>query len=380
MTYTRRHFLQTMGQGAAALVITSLAGCEEIIITPKIAGKTLPFATPPEQWYYQSGQGVPPDQVPDTALEQWACPVLSTDGSTLSMLDAQTLQSLEDQTVSYWKTMRCVFGATHGGPLKLLTYNAIFEGVPLSAIFETLNIPEDTKRVRFFGEDEFKNNLPLPRVTTGDALPVILATKQNGQPLTPKHGAPVRLIVPEMCGYKNLKWLSSIELSTEDSPFGKYEAELFAEDKVGQTLASHIDVLGWLPLSSNLSAPSTQTGAELKGPDVLISGVSTSGAGAITSVQISVDDGQFKEVTLPNKQALLDTIPDNLKPLHEQTIQASQTWPAPGLWLPWTHQMSLAPGTHTITVRSGDSAGRRQNTDDQRPIFYSQTKATFDVT
>lgn len=376
MKIDRRTFIKTLGHGA--ILLTGLTGCEEIIITPKNAGTQLRFATPEDQWYYQSGQGTAIAQAPQTSLTQWQCPIVSPDGQTLITLDANTLTSFE--RISYWKTMRCVFGATHGGPLKLLTYNAIFEGVSLDAIFKTLDIPQTTRRVRFFSEDGFTNNLLLSRIKAPEPLPVLLATHQNGRPLKVAHGAPVRLIVPEMCGYKNIKWLSRIELSEQDRPFGRYETELFAEQSVGKTLAEHIDQRGWLPLSSNLTTPPTESGATLPGPDITLSGVCTSGAGTISKIEISLDDQPFEVVNIPNKATLLETVPDDLRALDAQTLQANDPWPTPGIWVPWQHTFSgLTPGEHQVIVRATDSTGQRQNDEDQRPIFYSQIRAKFQI-
>lgn len=41
---------------------------------------------------------------------------------------------------------------------------------------------------------------------------VMLAYEMDGQPLPREHGAPVRLIIPEMYGYKNVKWLNGINV------------------------------------------------------------------------------------------------------------------------------------------------------------------------
>jgi DMSO/TMAO reductase YedYZ molybdopterin-dependent catalytic subunit len=41
---------------------------------------------------------------------------------------------------------------------------------------------------------------------------VMLAYEMDGVPLPREHGAPVRLIIPEMYGYKNVKWLNGINL------------------------------------------------------------------------------------------------------------------------------------------------------------------------
>ena len=41
---------------------------------------------------------------------------------------------------------------------------------------------------------------------------VMLAYEMDGKPLAREHGAPVRLVIPEMYGYKNVKWLEQINL------------------------------------------------------------------------------------------------------------------------------------------------------------------------
>ena len=41
---------------------------------------------------------------------------------------------------------------------------------------------------------------------------VMLAYEMDGKPLPRVHGAPLRLVIPEMYGYKNVKWVSRIEL------------------------------------------------------------------------------------------------------------------------------------------------------------------------
>ncbi len=41
---------------------------------------------------------------------------------------------------------------------------------------------------------------------------VMLAYEMDGKPLRREHGAPVRVVIPEMYGYKNVKWDERIEL------------------------------------------------------------------------------------------------------------------------------------------------------------------------
>ena len=49
---------------------------------------------------------------------------------------------------------------------------------------------------------------------------VMLAYAMDGKPLSREHGAPLRLVIPEMYGYKGVKWLNHITLL--DQPFDGY--------------------------------------------------------------------------------------------------------------------------------------------------------------
>ena len=44
---------------------------------------------------------------------------------------------------------------------------------------------------------------------------VMLAYEMDGQPLRQEHGAPVRVVIPDMYGYKNVKWVEQITLVAE---------------------------------------------------------------------------------------------------------------------------------------------------------------------
>jgi DMSO/TMAO reductase YedYZ molybdopterin-dependent catalytic subunit len=40
----------------------------------------------------------------------------------------------------------------------------------------------------------------------------MLAWEMDGKPLLREHGAPVRVVIPDMYGYKNVKWVQEINL------------------------------------------------------------------------------------------------------------------------------------------------------------------------
>jgi DMSO/TMAO reductase YedYZ molybdopterin-dependent catalytic subunit len=58
-------------------------------------------------------------------------------------------------------------------------------------------------------EKPYDDYLDMRQVKLRD---VMLAYEMDGKPLPQEHGAPVRVVIPEMYGYKNVKWVEQISL------------------------------------------------------------------------------------------------------------------------------------------------------------------------
>jgi len=56
-------------------------------------------------------------------------------------------------------------------------------------------------------------NLPVEHFLAEDAL---VALTHDGEPITPEHGGPARLIVPQLYAWKSAKWLAGIEFREKD--------------------------------------------------------------------------------------------------------------------------------------------------------------------
>ena len=56
-------------------------------------------------------------------------------------------------------------------------------------------------------EEPYEDSLTLEQATVPDAM---LATSMDGAPLQRKHGAPARVVMPRMYGYKGVKWVQRI--------------------------------------------------------------------------------------------------------------------------------------------------------------------------
>ena len=59
-------------------------------------------------------------------------------------------------------------------------------------------------------EQPYTDSLTLEQARLGDTM---LAYEMDGKPLSRAHGAPVRVVIPEMYGYKNVKWVERIVVS-----------------------------------------------------------------------------------------------------------------------------------------------------------------------
>ena len=60
----------------------------------------------------------------------------------------------------------------------------------------------------------YGGSIPLDKAMSPE---VLLAWEMNGEPLTPVHGAPLRVVVPGWIGARSVKWLTSIVLSADPS-------------------------------------------------------------------------------------------------------------------------------------------------------------------
>jgi len=58
-------------------------------------------------------------------------------------------------------------------------------------------------------EKPYVDYLTLEQAMLSD---VLLAWEMDGKPLLQEHGAPVRVVIPDMYGYKNVKWVAEVNL------------------------------------------------------------------------------------------------------------------------------------------------------------------------
>ena len=109
-------------------------------------------------------------------------------------------------------TFHCVTGWT--------VHDVRWSGVRLSHLLDLVEPLPAAKALRFDSlEQPYNDSLTIQQAEPHD---VMLALEMDGQPLSRPHGSPVRVVIPEMYGYKGVKWLTKIELVAHQ-PTGYWE-------------------------------------------------------------------------------------------------------------------------------------------------------------
>jgi DMSO/TMAO reductase YedYZ molybdopterin-dependent catalytic subunit len=94
-------------------------------------------------------------------------------------------------------------------------YDNRWSGVSLREVLSRARRKPEARFAIIHAEQGFTANLPLEELDQDD---VLLADQHDGQPLTPEHGWPLRLVVPRRYFWKSAKWVRAIELVDRDQP------------------------------------------------------------------------------------------------------------------------------------------------------------------
>ena len=92
--------------------------------------------------------------------------------------------------------------------------NQQWEGVAVAAILGRAGVQPEARFLKVYAGN-FTVLLPLEEALTGGAL---LARCLNGIPLTPEHGAPLRLVAPSRACFYSVKWVDRLEVLAEEAP------------------------------------------------------------------------------------------------------------------------------------------------------------------
>lgn len=93
-------------------------------------------------------------------------------------------------------------------------------GVRPRDVLDDLGLEPGATHALVYGANAYSANLDLETLYRDD---VLLAWACDGEPLTPEHGAPLRLVVPSRYFWKSTKWVETIQVLDRDVP-GYWEA------------------------------------------------------------------------------------------------------------------------------------------------------------
>lgn len=154
----------------------------------------------------------------------------------------------------------------------------------------------------------------------------LLALQLNGAPLTPDHGAPLRLLVPGYYGMASVKWLLRVEFWQQ--PFrGYYQVEDYLLGDGSQVKRMAAKAMAFRPAEQ----------AEVRSP-VTVEGWAWSGESPVVAVELEQNGQVLARVSLPAREA---TAPDFG-------------------WQPWKLDLPLSAGRHQLTVHAVCADGSRQ--------------------
>src|SRR5271155_1757943 len=162
---------------------------------------------------------------------------------------------------------------------------AEWTGIKLSTLLDETGI--DSKAKWFIGEGadaaHVMRSVPLNKALDD----TIVALCQNGEPLMPGNGYPMRLLLPGFEGNMNIKYVRRIKLLPE-AAFSYWESQVYTEPLPSGKAYQFYFVS---EVKSFITKPSP--GLSLQQPGLYeISGVAYSGKGRISKVEVSADGGQ----------------------------------------------------------------------------------------
>jgi sulfane dehydrogenase subunit SoxC len=162
-----------------------------------------------------------------------------------------------------------------------------WSGVPLKSIFSISSIKKKITNeswLEFTSYDSGSYNISLP------FMPLLengfLALYQNGEPIRPEQGYPVRLIIPGWEGSTHVKWLKSISFRYAPA-FTRNETSRYTDLlPTGKSRQYSF----FMQSKSIILRPSP--GQNVKPGKIIISGLAWSGVSVVEKVDISLDGGK----------------------------------------------------------------------------------------
>ena len=160
---------------------------------------------------------LPPGQY---LTEKW--PVLhagSIPTTDLSTWDFRVFGEVEEPVTLTWEELTALPAREVTVDIHCVTrwsrFDTGFKGVHWSELAKLVRPKASARYAVAHAEQDYTANVPLEALEDESAL---IAYEADGEPLTPEHGWPLRLMIPSRYFWKSAKWLRGIELRAVDEP------------------------------------------------------------------------------------------------------------------------------------------------------------------
>jgi len=202
--YGRRAFLALLGGGLSAFV---WAGPASRVFAPLTSGfsQMLADVLPVGGWRIYTISG----SMPVFDAGSWRLEIGGLVRRPQSLSYDELRRLPQSRQVS---TFHCVTGWT--------VHDVRWRGVRFEHLLDLAEPLPAAHAIEFVSlEQPYTDSLTIEQATLPD---VMLALDMDGAPLTRPHGSPARVVIPEMYGYKGVKWVSRMELVARQ-PTGFWE-------------------------------------------------------------------------------------------------------------------------------------------------------------
>ena len=196
-TFGRAAFLGALGAGIAGLFFAR----DAFRLVGKVIPDTVESLVPTSGWrIYTIGTSMPSIASADYRLRIAGHVERPT---TLTLADLRSLPRAEQVS-----DFHCVTGWS--------VSDVRWAGVRLDDVIATARPKQGWRSLRFVSDEApYDDSLTSEQALLPD---VMLALEMDGGPLSRPHGAPARVVMPQMYGYKSVKWVTGIEVRTDVKP------------------------------------------------------------------------------------------------------------------------------------------------------------------
>jgi sulfane dehydrogenase subunit SoxC len=178
-----------------------------------------------------------------------------------------------------------------------MTSNSEWTGVPLATLLREVGVRDSARWFLAEGGDAclMTRSVPIEKAWE-DAL---VAWAQNGEPLRPEQGFPLRLLLPGFEGNANVKWLRRLELGTEPW-MTRWETSKYTDPLKDDTARIFSLVMDAKSVITSPCAPDRLAGPGWRP----VTGLAWSGRGRVAQVEVSTDAGRTWHAALLQEPVL----------------------------------------------------------------------------